>query len=602
MNILVAAIEPDFVKTIPSAIPLGPVYIATALKKEHPNVKGISIVPLEYYNDSAIKQRLEQVLKDNQIDIFCIGGSSIDYNFVREIVAFVKSKDILVIIGGGLVTAEPEFVLSNIDADFGIVGEGEISVCQLVNCIEKKTSYTEISGLVFKENGSGHIQVNTSRNIENLDTLPFPDFSLFEEFEKAIMNTKEYPILLSRSCPFKCTFCFHTSGSTYRKRGLDHIFDELDIAIEKYGINRLYLSDELFIDNKKRVEQLCARLKPYNLTFAGQTRAAVVTKEILLMLKSVGCTHIAVGIESADNEILKSMEKHTTIEEIEHALELALEVGLITGGTIIIGDKNETYETATASLNWFHKNNTRYNLYMHSIAILPGSELFQYALQTGIIKDKKKHLEGNKVSDFAINITKMSDAEYKKVKRRIQQLTDYHNCMIDTVEVIAYDSATDMFTLAVEDNKFNETYVVQTQETSFANTHLYRKIGIGSSVDLSKTIQHGRYKQIASIFLDRKFEEYENYKIALWGNTLQCCALLYSSKALRKTVTRVFDFKYEEHSHINILGKMQAENPMILPTIVEDIDYILVASPNQTDSIKSIMKSKLKIDIPILEL
>ena len=136
-----------------------------------------------------------------------------------------------------------------------------------------------------------------------------PSFTVFPEFEKTIEKSGVYPILLSRSCPFQCSFCFHTSGRKYRTRGTESVVKEIERAKELYDIKHLFFLDELFGVRTEQLKPLLQMIKEKGISFNAQTRADTVTEEKLRLFKEHGCTNLSVGIESASDIVLEPAHK-----------------------------------------------------------------------------------------------------------------------------------------------------------------------------------------------------------------------------------------------------------------------------------------------------
>lgn len=187
-------------------------------------------------------------------------------------------------------------------------------------------------------------------------------------------------LTFSRSCPYNCTFCFHSSGTKYRQRSLDSVFKELDMLTSKYTIKNIAITDELFAAKKEYVNEFCVRIKKYNIGFSVALRVDIVTRELLTMLKDSGCLSIGYGLESADNKILKSMRKNITIEQIENALILTNEVGINMQANFIFGDIAETVETSNNTINWWLAHN-EFQINLRFIIVFPGTYLYKYACE-----------------------------------------------------------------------------------------------------------------------------------------------------------------------------------------------------------------------------
>ena len=405
-------------------IPTGVVYCATAIQCAGWDVFTYLIEYTDYEEDfDSTILKLINFIRKNNISYLCISALSADFVRVRELVASTKEAlpYISIVIGGGMVSADPQFVMKNCDADYGIIGEGEISLTKLLNTLLLNKSVSNIAGLCYRY--KGQVLCNLAEDILELDLLPFPMYNLFPEYENAIKKGRIYPILLSRSCPFSCTFCFHTSGKKYRLRSIGNVIKEIRYAIDVYDVSHLFVLDELFGADKKQLIEFTEELrKMSNISFNVQTRADLINAEMLRLVKKAGCTNVSIGIESANNTVLSSMKKGVTIEFIESKLEMILEFGVNTSGNIIIGDIAETYKSAIESIEWFRHNWKRYNLNIGHIQIYPGTYIFEYAVKNNIINKETFLLGAKNEGDFIVNISQMNDDEYEKVRKEINKL------------------------------------------------------------------------------------------------------------------------------------------------------------------------------------
>jgi len=128
------------------------------------------------------------------------------------------------------------------------------------------------------------------------------------------------------------------------------------------------------------------------------------------------------SIESADNKILKSMRKGITVEQIEKAMKLVSMAGIIVAGNFIFGDIEETLETAKNTLDFWERYK-EYNISLTFISVYPGTHLYRYALQNGIIKDPVKSLKDDYPN---INVSKLSDDDMSYVVKRMFNLSANH--------------------------------------------------------------------------------------------------------------------------------------------------------------------------------
>lgn len=423
-------------------LPYGLCMVSAALK-----ASGRSVYTLNLnYKEHPYELLRETILK-NSIDVVATGGLSGQFSQLKQITDTAKSTkpDIITMVGGGIITAEPAVAMEAIDTvDYGMIGEGEITINALAYAIENKEDARKVEGVVLRD---GTIAPHRAE-IADLNILPFPDYEGFEyelcfrenmSISASDVNTKTAIIATGRSCPFNCTFCFHSSGKKYRRRSVDNIFQEIDWVMRHYDVNYIMFIDELFAANREFVKAITDGLKQRKIRYWVQTRVDVVSKEILQMLKDSGCYEITYGVESADDHILKSMQKGITVKQVERAFDLSNEVGLHAKGYIIFGDVEESKETIQNSICWW-KNHPDYDIRMWWILTFPGSHLYQVALERGLITDEVNYLRENNTQ---LNLSKMTDECYWDMVKKVELFQTLVSSGVD-VELEDIDSAAEI--------------------------------------------------------------------------------------------------------------------------------------------------------------
>lgn len=408
--------------------PIGLAYIAAVLKEAGHSVDILDFNKYFGYINAwgwlPVKAQLERQLSVKEYAIVGTGGLSFDYDMIKATVSFAKQlqPSITTIVGGNIITAEPEAVFADLLTDFGVIGEGEETIVELIAALARGSKrFDLINGIVFNSNGS---IVRTSKriNVRSIDALPFPDYDGLDleyyleqqlpadhVFWHPYDKPRWLPILSSRSCVYQCTFCYHPEK--FRVRSLDSVFDEIKMLVSKYRINMLSLSDELLGADKKRLREFCSRIKPYGLKWACQLHINNVESGLLDLMKDAGCVLISYGIESMNDTVLKSMKKAVTRSQIEEGLRLTYEKGIQIQGNLIFGDTAETSETAAESLTWWY-NHRQYQINLARVIPYPGSEIYQNAVDAGIITDKIEFMKNDCQQLSSLNLSSMSDAEF----------------------------------------------------------------------------------------------------------------------------------------------------------------------------------------------
>ena len=120
-------------------------------------------------------------------------------------------------------------------------------------------------------------------------------------------------MMLSRGCPFKCTFCDApiTMGKKLRFWSIDRIIADIRHYVEKYGVTNFVFKDSTFTAKKKWADEFCEALVDSGLKIKWRcnTRVNLVPPPLLEKMKKAGCYVINFGVESGSPEILKTHQE-----------------------------------------------------------------------------------------------------------------------------------------------------------------------------------------------------------------------------------------------------------------------------------------------------
>ena len=510
------------------SIPYGLAYVTASLKRTGRSVSAIVLSgqknPTEY---------LVRTIIDENIDVLCIGDLSGNFRTVRVTLEAVRKAcpRVKIVVGGGIITAEPEFVVHHLDMDVGCIGYGEETICELADCFENKTDLSEVKGLIYKNKDGDVVKTARRPEVENLDDIPFPALDMFG-FGNGI--NLELPIIGSRSCTHNCTFCFHPSGYKYRERSLYNIFKEIDYWMGKYGnnISSVYLADELFGNDRVRVNDFCRRIKEYGLAFSIQIRVDVVDEELIRTLADSGCIGVSYGIESMCQTVLDSMRKGITTEQITNALKLTRKYNLRIIGNLIFGDRVETYEMAKESLDWWYAN-IHYSIFLGNIRAYPGTVLYKYGIKTGRIKDKLKFYEDGCPT---VNLSAMSKTEFAKLQRLI---TVSSSLLGEPVTNLRIENRDGGLLFYADCPNCDTTNCYDDLVASFPDNYKACK-HCGSKINVAQNYEELLESQ--SYFDDF---DYAGKRIVVWGVTQKAQMRLSMVEKLRESIVAVVDTAHQ---------------------------------------------------------
>lgn len=408
-------------------MPMGILYVSAYVKRS--GIANVYTLNLNHVSGEEY-DILQSYITKNNIDFVGLGGLSGEYADIFRVVSFVRKIDhnVIIQVGGGIMTADPMVTMQAMpDVDFGIIGEGEQTSVELIDAIARGLDVTSVNGIIYRDENGLRI-TNRRVEIDDLDTLPFPDYEGFNYAEYLRLNPdlsddgKKYSqvsVIGGRSCKYNCTFCFHPSGSKYRQRSLDSIFSEIDYLVKNYDISYIALREELFATDNERVRQFCERVSVYDFDWSIQLRIDSINQELVDLLKNTRCRYLFVGVESADDRVLKSMRKGITLAQIERALDMLRDAGLNTRSGVIFGDTVETFESAMFTLDWFKKNYTKYRMFVDIIIAFPGSVLYRRACDSGVIPNPVEFL---KDGCPIVNVSKMNDKEFVDLVTIIEKM------------------------------------------------------------------------------------------------------------------------------------------------------------------------------------
>ncbi|MFC2061709.1 B12-binding domain-containing radical SAM protein [Elusimicrobiota bacterium] len=336
---------------------------------------------------------LLDLLKDVKPDVIGISvRSAVLFPLAAQITRRIKeASDAHVIWGGIYPTLCPEESLEY--ADMVCVGEGEETILELMDRINKEMDFSDIDNLCLKK--GGNIVKNRLRPvIQDLDSIPFPDFSDNNKYYitgSRLYRSRprpriQYDILAGRGCIFGCTYCSTTEAKKLysnevnyvRRRSVENVIDELSAAVSNSGeIKKVLFYDGIFIRDKNWLEEFCSKYKEkVGLPFFGYPHPLKTDDEMLAILKNAGLNVLRVGFQSGSdrirNEIYNRPESKTDVIELgklinKHKIPVSYD--------IIIDNPLETEEEMFESLDLLLSLPKPFLVNVHRLCYYPKSEI-----------------------------------------------------------------------------------------------------------------------------------------------------------------------------------------------------------------------------------
>lgn len=335
---------------------LGQYYMAEFAQK-----KGYVVRIKRFASNSPIISELRQIINNSTPNIIGAYIDSENIWTIRRLFSLLKEENpnISFVIGGPQVTGNPQKAMDLIPAaDFGIVGEGENSIVELLDSIynNHKIIPSEVCNLVYRCEDTNKIRYSPNYKIEkDLDNFPFPRR---EEYD--IDNNSRFDqILTGRGCIGRCAFCFEGSkrSNPLRFRSIESIIEEIDYLIATYPEQKyLAFLDDTFIIDKNRVTAICNHLIDNHSNKVGwfcEARADILKNnlELLPLLYQAGCIRLQLGGESGSQNVLNSYNKGVVKDDLRTVIRAIHESGIPSVYVnFIIGGAFETIQTFKETL------------------------------------------------------------------------------------------------------------------------------------------------------------------------------------------------------------------------------------------------------------
>jgi len=303
----------------------------------------------------------------------------------------VLGKEVIIICGGAHVSSLPQESLASSEIDIAVVGEGEETLLEIM----QGRKLSQINGICYKEDG--RIFTSPPRKfIDDLDSLPFPDFSLYDlkRYHCSKLVSRYSPVLqieTSRGCPNGCTFCSKSVFERkFRTKSAARVVEEMKYFV-KNGAAELRIIDDQFaadIDRAKEICQLLIKEKvkiPWCL--ASGIRVDRVDQEFLDLAKQAGCYQVSIGFESGDQNSLDSINKGITLEQGAKCMAMVKKAGLESIGFFVLGLPADTEASMEKTIDFAGKMMPTY-VKSSVMCPYPGSRIFQQYEREGRIKTR----------------------------------------------------------------------------------------------------------------------------------------------------------------------------------------------------------------------
>ncbi len=401
--------------------PLGLASVAAALRRAGHKEVRILDANVSKNPESDLKRALSQYSPD-------IAGVSLTTPLLKaalQTAHLIKryKEDIKVVVGGVHPTLFPREMAEQESVDYVVFGEGEITTCELVDCLQTEKEPEGILGIAFKK--GGRVITNAPRPlIENLDTLPYPAYDLLplSRYHDPLARRAPFSTMItSRGCPFRCIFCDTgvVLGKKYRANSAPRVFEEMMILSRKFGAREIMFKESEFTLDQERVSELCRLLirEKAGLTWSCNGHVGRMKLSMLEEMRRAGCRLIQYGVESGDQKILDILIKGTTISEIIETFQITRKAGLKSVANLMIGNPGETGESISRTIALTKRIKADF-ANIQVLSPFPGTELYRMAVQNGWLLGGL-NFAGLRSDTFVMNATALTTDELRGMFKKM---------------------------------------------------------------------------------------------------------------------------------------------------------------------------------------
>jgi anaerobic magnesium-protoporphyrin IX monomethyl ester cyclase len=422
--------------------PYSIVLLGTMLRGQGHHVRVVDLIERLITNRGSLGRTLDRLgdeIRDFKPEIFGVGFFSIHYFEVQKLVQFARDVcrraglQTRFIAGGIHASTEPVRTLNDLDFDHVFIGEAEISLSKFCGGVDPK----RIQGIIGRDDSppggptlaggrsiiplethaAGPARLGTltfehkAETLEDLDSLPYPDYSLvnyqfYAQPNRAKFRTfeaKSLDIIMGRGCVYRCAFCAYNALSSVRFHSAAYLAGEVEYLKTNFDIDSFYFMDSTIGNNQPLLYQLCDEFERRGLhrriRWNGCMRPNQISRRLLTRLMEAGCWHLFYGFESGSERVLKLMAKDTKASDNEKAATLHRDMEAPYTASMLMGYPGEREEDILLSIDFIKRHKPPvcgFNWYIP----LPGSPDYDRLKAQGLI-DRDDPWEWRKIGEIA---------------------------------------------------------------------------------------------------------------------------------------------------------------------------------------------------------
>jgi len=355
-----------------------------------------------------------------------------------ELARWIKEFDqgIFTVVGGTHASALPQQTMSECKYfDCLVYGEGEVTMYELVDNLNKGKDISNLQGTVVRSNGQ--IKTNPPREqIKDIDSLPFPardklELGKYKPYYNDYLRLPTTTMVTMRGCPYKCSFCstHNVWGNSARIMSAKRVLEEIIDCGDKFNIRDFVFNDDVFTLSRPRVVDFCDYIlkNKMEISWSCYSRVDTVDYELLSLMKEAGCFRMKYGVESGSQRILNSISKGITLQQARDAVSWTKEIGMECYTNFVIGFPEEYLADSEDTIAFAKELNPDF-LDFRSYHTFPQSSVFKSPNKEGSLnclinfEDTLYEFKKNNFSKLRFRAYLSFHLSFKWIWRMLQQL------------------------------------------------------------------------------------------------------------------------------------------------------------------------------------
>ncbi len=340
---------------------------------------------------------IDEAIENFHPDIVAVSFFSIHYFEAKQVVERVRQASErlrispILIAGGIHATVSPETCVNELGFDYAFVGEADMAI---IDIVEGKSPLT-IQGMLSRSS-LALCRGTKGEQIRELDTLPFPDWSLIDHkfysqpsYARLVFaKTGSLDMIMGRGCVYECSFCAYNALSAVRFYSAEYLVDQMEYVHRTYGVNGIYFTDSTVGNNRKVLRLMCEiilrRGLEKKLIWLANIRPNQINEEQLKLMWRAGCRFLLYGFESNSQRILDIMKKKCSVEANERCAELHTKLMFPYCASMLLGYPGETEIDLNLSMDFLRKHKPP-SIGINWYVPLPGSPDYDKLRSEGVI-------------------------------------------------------------------------------------------------------------------------------------------------------------------------------------------------------------------------